>query len=575
MRCDGYKKGVPDIAWWRRQIAAGVRFRKDFALEQRWNTWRSYYRGRWPINVLPVNLYFKMLRTVVPRIYFRNPSISVQATKVGLEQQVFAQLIERIDNKLIRTMGVKGQMKKMIHNAWMFGTGAGKLGFGAEFTPTPDEFETMAPAYSSAKLTRRVEWNSLVTPNMPWFMSVHTGNLIVPDGLMAFEEAPWVAMRIRRTVDDVKNDKRLSNTSGLKGGTTLASTENPSVGRRSPMTETNDIDLYEVRDMRTGKVIIFSASSGDEPLLFEDDLLQTNYRPNIYPLVFNPDDEVFWGIPDSMILEPQQLELNEVRTLQMKHRRISLIKLLVKRGAIDSTELEKLLGGDVGCAVFVNKDAEMTDFEKFELGNIPESLFAADQTIQGDVRDQMGFSRNQSGDYASQKSHNAPTAYEASVVNAAAEIRVDERRDGAADVLVSVFEDANVLCFEEWTDDQVQQVMGPDSIPYWVAFKPAMLKAARYEMNIDPDSSVPETKEIRRQKADLIYEKAKLNPLIDPLMLTKWYLREQGGVALDQMVRQVQQNAAAGLPGSSPDQPMGVEQFLGNMMNQPQGKSVH
>ena len=57
----------------------------------------------------------------------------------------------------------------------------------------------------------------------------------------------------------------------------------------------------------------------------------------------------------------------------------------------------------------------------------------------------MGFSRNQAGEYSSQKSHNAPTAAEARIVQAASEIRVDERRDSLADVLVDMFEDANKL----------------------------------------------------------------------------------------------------------------------------------
>src|ERR1043165_6439055 len=102
IRIDGYKKGQPDVGWWKQQLIAGVAYRKRYTHQDEWTKWKKYYRARWPTNVLPVNLFFKMTRTVVPRIYFRNPSISIQATKPGLEQQVFAQLIERIDNKLIR-----------------------------------------------------------------------------------------------------------------------------------------------------------------------------------------------------------------------------------------------------------------------------------------------------------------------------------------------------------------------------------------------------------------------------------------------------------------------------------------
>ena len=262
-----------------------------------------------------------LFRSVVPRIYFRNPSISVIATKPGIEQQVFAQLIERVDNKLIRTMDVKNQMKRIIHNTWMFGTGAGKLGFGAEFTPTPDVFDTSAPEEFRSNLSRKIEYNSNVQANMPWFMSVPTGNLIVPKGLVTFADTPWVGMWVKRPVNDVQADPRLSNVKDIKGSSAKGIVSfNESITRSEKQDE---VDMVEIRDRRTGKVIILAPYASSKVLYFDDDELQNNNRSNIYPVVFNPDDEYFWGVPDSMILDPQQDEINEIRTIQAKHRRIS------------------------------------------------------------------------------------------------------------------------------------------------------------------------------------------------------------------------------------------------------------
>ena len=560
----GYKSnGDPDVAWWLDEIRTGIEWRKKCTHQQDWDRWRKYYRGQWPNGVLPVNLFFRMLRTVVPRIYFRNPSISVIATKPGYEQQVFAQLIERTDNKLLRVMDVKNQMKRIIHNTWMFGTAAGKLGFGAEFTPTPDIFDTQAPADSKKSLNRRVEYNSNVSANMPWFMSVHPGSLIVPKGLMQFSDTPWVAMWIKRSVDDVQADPRLKHAKDLHSSNLKSFGD---TGNLSEPQRKNTIDLIEIRDRRTRKVIILAPYSTDRVLYYGDDELQSNNRSNIYPVVFNSDDESFWGVPDSIILEPQQLELNEIRTLQMKHRRISILKLLYKQNTISKEELDKLLNGDVMAAIAVQ--GELSDIDTIELGHVPESLYQASAEVQSDVRDQMGFSRNQGGEYSSQKSHNAPTATEAQIVSAASEIRVDERRDAIADMLVNIFEDTNVLVFNKWQDDEIVQVMGPDAVPLWVAFKPSMLQAARYEIQIEPDSTLPITKDIRMQKADMVYEKLKLNPLIDPQMLTKYYLREMHGVQYDTMMKTVQQNAASGTPGSTPDMPITSERLM-QMMAQP------
>ena len=35
--------------------------------------------------ILPSNVYFKMLRTLIPRVYYRNPSVSLTPKKPGLE----------------------------------------------------------------------------------------------------------------------------------------------------------------------------------------------------------------------------------------------------------------------------------------------------------------------------------------------------------------------------------------------------------------------------------------------------------------------------------------------------------
>lgn len=566
MSIRGYVGGQPDVSWWLEQIRAGIEYRKRCAHQAQWPIWRKYYRNDFPKGVIPVNLFFRMLRTTVPRIYFRNPSISVVATKAGTEQQVFAQLIERVDNKLVRVMDVKNQMKRIIHNTWMFGTGAGKIGFGAEYSPTPEEFDTSIPEEYQSKMHRRIEYNSNVKANMPWFMSVHTGSLIVPKNLMQFADTPWVAMWLKRPLDDIQADSRFKNVSGLR------STTGKGLGSMGSVTSTNEInkdevDLVEIRDMRTKKVIVIAPYASDRILYFGNDELQNNNRPNIYPVVFNPDDEQFWGVPDSCILEPQQLELNEIRTLQMKHRRISLVKIFYKKQSIEIAELEKMLNGDVGAAIAIT--GELGDIEVREMGHVPDSLYSASSEVQADVRDGMGFSRNQGGEYASQKSHNAPTATESRIVQSASEIRVDERRDALADMLVNIFEDTNELVFNKWTDDQVVQVMGPESMPVWVAFKPAMLKAARYEIDIEPDSTLPETKEMRESKAVNVYNLLKANPLIDPQMLTSYLLREMHGVAYDHLVKSVQQMsnnvqqaAAAGQQGATPGNPVDANQFM-------------
>jgi len=556
---NGYVSGKPDTEWWMTQIRKGIAYRRKHARESDWQRWRSYYRGNWPRGTLPVNLFFRMLRTVVPRIYFRNPSISVQPSKSGLEQQVFARLIERVDNKLMRTMRIKNQLKQMVHDTWMFGTGVGKRGFGQEFHPTPDTISGGSdPIAKGAGPIAKTEYHSTIRDNMPWFLENPVGGFIVPAGSRNFQECRWYAGWYRRPLDDLQEDPRFKNTSMLKGShqsqsrpTSLADvTEGP----------TNEVDLVEVRDTKTGKAFVIApfGELDKKVLLFGDDSLQVNGRTPFYTTVFNPDDEVCWGVPDSVVLEPQQLELNEIRTLTMKHRRLAIIKLMYKDKSLDMAELEKILDGNVLAAVKVN--TELSDIEFRQTADIPRDLFIAGNEVLNDVREGMGFSRNQFGNFAEGSADR--TATEANIIQTATEIRVDERRDAIADLIVDLFEDIHVDIFDRWTGEIVEQVIGPDLIPYWVAFKPAMLKAAQYELSVDPDSTVPETKDVRMQKALVTYERLKTNPLIDPTLLTQYLLHALHGVQFDNMMRTLQQLAASGASGATSQNPIGPEQFM-------------
>jgi len=541
----GYSKGKIDIGWWQTQIEAGIEFRKTFAHVAKWPTWRQYYRGQWKGDILPANIYFKMIRTVVPRIYFRNPSVSLISTKPGLENMLLAQLLERIDNKLIRQMKLKKQMKKIVQDTFMFGTGVGKMGYGAQFTPSPTELDNTAPNKAG---TNKVEYNQIVTPNMPWFLRTHPGAFLVPTGCMDFDDARFCIHYIRRPLLDVKADVRFDKTaramldsgSGNKG-TMIAS--KPDDNKASKVFE-EMVDLYEIRDKKNGTVSVIAPYNLTDKALYEGpDELQYNGRLPFHTITFNEDDEVFWGVPDSQILEPLQLELNENMTQIMKHRRLSLIKLLAKKNALNPDQAAKLL--DKSILPYVEMDGDpLTDIKWVEGNNIPQDLFIAKQNTTMEVRETVGFSRNEFGEY--KEGSGDTTATEAMIVRQASEIRVDERRDMMADMFVGIMEDVNHIIFNHWNEEQVVDIMGPNGVPVWVRFKPEMLKGLIFEYNVDPDTSVPETKKLRQQNAQIMFQQLNGDPLIDQLQLRRYFLHEHHGTVFDTMLK-----IPPGMPGSA------------------------
>jgi hypothetical protein len=560
---EGYNGIKVDPQWWMKQARIGLQYRKVAAYEDRWNDWRSYYRGNWDDKIMPSNVFFKMIRTTVPRIYFRNPSVSITSRRGGMEGFIFSKLLERTDNKLIKTMRIKENLKRQIQNTWMFGTGVAKLGFGTLFhsTPEPGNFETEQPYIEQGR--NKVEYDFTVQKNMPWYKSVKTSQYIIPGGTTYKEEARWECFMFSRSLDDVLADPRLKNTDKLKS---VSHTKN--FGYQISPGETSIeltrpvemVDMYEFRDKKTGKVFILTPQLSEDCLFESDDgFLQLGIEVG-HTLIFNDDDENFWGVPDSKILEPLQLEKNDIRTTMMYHRRLSLLKILARKNAISKDQIAKLLSEDIAAVAWVEGDPN-TAIKTMEMANaLPQGLKEMEMICDQDMRETVGFSRNEFGEYS--QGREKPTATEVSRVNASSDIRVDERRDMVADLLVTVVNDSNRLIFRHWQKEQVEQIVGPAGLTFWVAFTPAMLGKHNYECNIDPDSAAAETKDARTEKALILYNILKTNPLVDPYKLTSYLLHELHGVAFDDMI--------AGAPpgtGMTPQNPMSVGQFGQVMTN--------
>lgn len=549
---EGYTKGRPDVAYWLRQIRQGLEYRKVAAYEQNWGRWRNYYRGLWRTDILPSNLFFKMVRTIVPRIYFRDPSVSITSKRSGLEFALMAQLLERTDNSLLQVMKMKKQIKLLVQDNFMFGTGIGKLGFGSQFQSSPETLGTTVAPLVRGK--EALEYNLNIQPNMPWFLRASPSTYVIEAGAPNKDAARWDCHIIRRPVEDVHQDPRLSNAKGL--GPTSYQMD---VIKQNPLSiryATDQVEMYEVRDRKTGKVFIISPAEREKTLLFEDDAFFNYGIDPTKTVVFNEDDENFWGVPDAQILEPNQLEINEIRTLRMFHRRLSVMKILAKRGSITKEEVDKLLSPDVAAVAWV--DGDLNQSVKHLTGeSIPSDLTEAEMNVLQDVRESLGFSRNEFGEF--KPGSKSPTATESNNVKVASEIRVDERRDMLADMLTEVVNDVHPLIFNHWTKNQVMDIVGPYGVRLWVMFTPTMLKKGLYEIKIDPDTSVPRTKDIRTQEAVQMYTILKENPLIDPVQLTRYLLREMHGVDFDNMMRPLQG------AGMTPDNPVGLGQAAGLM----------
>jgi hypothetical protein len=176
--------------------------------------------------------------------------------------------------------------------------------------------------------------------------------------------------------------------------------------------------------------------------------------------------------------------------------------------------------------------------------SMSRDLYNISEVIRDDVREVLGFSRNQAGDFDVSRR----TATEASIVQQAIQIRSDERRDIVADFIAASFQrKVNPMVFAFWTGRRTIEVTG---LAGWVPFTGPEIKGD-YSVSVVADSTLPMTKAQRRADAAALYGMFNGDPFFDQMKLRQYVLEQFEGVVPEDLMlspeefQQQQQQAAA------------------------------
>ena len=523
------------LDWWKAEIRSAVRYRTVYGLSKKWSYYKNMYRGFWPKGIVPVNIIYAVGRSVIPQIYFRNPRVALASKKPGFTPH--AMVVERLDNYLIKEIGIKDQLKSNALDCYLMGRGPGILGYDSEFGFNP-KFAVDSKLKDSGLSGfntegEMIEYVDEVKPGMPWYLRCNPEDFVVPWGTHRFEEARWFAFRKMRTAKDIQESPLYENHKNLKGNfhtkldKTVDSDRSGSPATTSLHSEKDDtnewVELWEIHDKKTGKVLAISLDH-DQFLRDDEDFLQIEGL-NARVLGFNEDPDFFWWTPDARLIEVQQAEINDIRTMARRHRRVGLLKGLYDKNAIKPEEMAKFLDEDVksfaGVDVGVQGDIRKT--VAFVQSHIPPDLIPYAREVREDVREIVGFSRNQMGSF--EQGSGRRTAHEAEIVRAASAIRIDERRDIMADHLESVIRGINQIIFKNWTAQRVVDIIGQDGARYWVRFTGPEIKAEMH-YTINPEESLPEDQRTRREDTRQFLELAQNVPGADMSYILQQHARQ-------------------------------------------------
>jgi len=531
------------------EVTLGELYRKERGNEDNWETYLGYYRGDWGGLELFVNKVFSVGRALIPQVYFRNPRASLSPKQPGPEQVFGARVAEVAVNNIHHEVKTKHQLKSMCLDSYLYGTAIGKYGYHYIYG-TPDEGQIIPGLDEQRDEETGVSYNVNVKKDTPWFLRLHPRRFVVPYKTITLDEVPWVACSDECPTEALRNDPRLRNRTDIPVTGTLNEKAAPGPkaatlandrkrGENDPMEYTKYWEFYDLRD---GKMRIFV--EGYDKILYEEDMLDLEGVP-FDSLVFNPDEYFFWGASDVIQILGQQKAINNMVNLQLWYWRAGLAFMGYDRGKVEEEDLGKILSEEPMLGVPVDGDPH-TAFANFNLP-APPQLMAALEEMEGHIRDTIGFSRNQAGEFDLSSRR---TATEVEAVQQAANLRVDERRDMLADLYTRVTERFLQMIFRYWTAPKIVEVTGIEGIPYWVQFTGDQIKG-EYHIQVDPDTVVPRTKRMKREEALALLKVFGQDQTVDPIALRKYVLSNFENVDAESWLRQ----------GSMPQQPIGMDEF--------------
>lgn len=511
---------------WEEEIKLAKAYQDEAGRLSRWRENRDFYDNKYPDGVISVNKVFSIGRALVPQLYFKSPNILITPRKPGLRQH--AKVLEAIDNWLIPHMGLKMQIKQMILDAYLTNVGILKFGYHSIGTELPNEeqapeiptilqqaLDMMLGAFGSQKedeeyeKLRKYSYHDWIKPDSPWALRWPTEDFLVPYGCIDIASAPWCAFRIVRPLEDVKKDPVYAHTKSLKATGKLWDGPNKGSGGvlspqfRSAVPKVELLEYFEIWDKRDGRIKVL-VEGHDYWLRHEEHHLNMDGLP-VEIMQFNPNGRDFWGVADVDQIKAQVKEYNETRTLEIMHKRTAITKFLFDENAIDDTELAKFTSG-VQCAVKTKTPPQQAVMALSP--SMSRDIFKVGEDIAEDIRDVIGYSRNQVGEFEASRR----TATEAAIVQNALQLRSDERRDQVADLIANAFQrKIHPMLFDFWTEERSIDVTAMGG---WITYTGSQIRGD-YEVSVTADSIVPISRAQRQQTALIAFKELKNDPRID------------------------------------------------------------
>jgi hypothetical protein len=432
---------------WQERIAAGCKVYDRWAQDYHVQTLSDYYEGfQWggrkggaagqpvtlstPEGRYTINLVFPTVETQLPTLMYTKPQIKCDP-RPGHADDVNSQALARAE-LLKHTLQTLIDDEDSVH--FGFETDLSlrdvyarfavvEVGYSADYLDNPNAGKPLLKDDTDEPMLDS-DGEPVLAPEQ-----VRTGESIyikrIPpqnfrvsvSGRNRLEANDWYAYSEWHYVEDIKRNPLYTNTKTLKPSGTLADVidERDAADAEEHGRYAGMVKIWKIWDLRAKVKRVFAV--GHDKWLLEGEPF--TFAPHAVLKFYERADE-FYPLPAINWLSPQD-EINETRDTQRIHRKRFTRRYLVKKGAIDQQELDKIETGEDGAYAFSNADPAET------MQAVPDApLDGANWAHLAATRDDFSLITGTTGEQRG--TPEAQTATQANITNVRSQLRESKCR---------------------------------------------------------------------------------------------------------------------------------------------------
>ena len=407
---------------WMKRINRSLKVRDQVRDDQNWKRIHEEYKGKYRVNsggvnAPPINLVYGYVHTAIPRIYFRDPHMTINPK--GAESIMGARILELSVGYIFRELNLKGEVRRMLMDAYLVGHGWFKFGYIGKLGQTTTEAPDDASEY--------IQDEEIFVAYVPYEDVVFDVSLAQDPP----HDCRWIAHRIIRPLSELKDDQQYANTGKLRSNVTARDSRGDKMDDTLKDSDLDLFEFWEVHDKDTNT--IYCVCDGTDRYLRE--------TPNVYAMnglpfsmfKFNPVPGEPYPLSDIYIIEAQILERVKLRAAHINHIKRWSRQLSIEEGAMTKEEMEKFAQGIDGTVTQRKRGSQPP--APIQYADIQKESFQIDQLIQQDIDAVIGQNEVDRGGVAKTDTN---TKFELQAQQAGSGARQAQRQDLLEDFLEEV-----------------------------------------------------------------------------------------------------------------------------------------